>query len=421
MKQTFTFLFAFISLGLYAQTCSGRYQTEIYNQVDVSTVDYGSAVNRLGQTVTLQMDIYQAVGDTATDRPVVIFCFGGSFTAGSRTSGELVDFATDLAKRGYVCASIDYRLAGSPLELVIEENIVKVVFSAVQDGKAAIRYFRKDFEEGNSLGIDPNNIFIGGTSAGGILAANLAYVDEVTKLPAEWQVWADENGGLEGSSGNPGYCSAPNGVFGFAGAVGDTAYIDANDPPFYGCHSTGDQTVQYGYGAPLQGFAPVSLYGSGDIATRMDNLGIYNELDTYNDGAHPPFFIQDPALSAQRTADTRDNLVNFLYNILDCNPNNLKKEDQQGCDTGNPTSIAELNARKEWNLFPNPTDKFINVISENEIQRLIIVDAMGREMISFNDMHSKELAIEVQDLSAGVYFVYVQSGGVWTSEKLMVK
>jgi hypothetical protein len=210
-------------------------------------------------------------------------------------------------------------------------------------------------------------------------------------------------------------------VFGFAGAVGDTAYIDANDPPFYGCHSTGDQTVQYGYGAPLQGFAPVSLYGSGDIATRMDNLGIYNELDTYNDGAHPPFFIQDPALSAQRTADTRDNLVNFLYNILDCNPNNLKKEDQQGCDTGNPTSIAELNARKEWNLFPNPTDKFINVISENEIQRLIIVDAMGREMISFNDMHSKELAIEVQDLSAGVYFVYVQSGGVWTSEKLMVK
>ena len=421
MKQTFTFLFAMISLGLYAQTCSGRYQTEIYNQVDVTTVDYGSAVNRLGDTVTLQMDIYQAVGDTATDRPVVIFCFGGSFTAGSRTSGELVDFATDLAKRGYVCASIDYRLAGSPLELVIEENIVKVVFSAVQDGKAAIRYFRKDFEEGNSLGIDPDNIFIGGTSAGGILAANLAYVDEVTKLPAEWQVWADENGGLEGSSGNPGYCSAPNGVFGFAGAVGDTAYIDANDPPFYGCHSTGDQTVQYGYGAPLQGFAPVSLYGSGDIATRMDNLGIYNELDTYNDGAHPPFFIQDPALSAQRTADTKNNLANFLYNILDCNPNNLKKDDQQGCDTGNPTSIAELNAIKEWNLFPNPTDKFINVISENEIQRLIVVDAMGREMIALNDMHSKELAIDVQDLSAGVYFVYVQSGGVWTSEKLMVK
>jgi hypothetical protein len=421
MKQTFTFLFAMISLGLYAQTCSGRYQTEIYNQVDVTTVDYGSAVNRLGQTVTLQMDIYQAVGDTATDRPVVIFCFGGSFTAGSRTSGELVDFATDLAKRGYVCASIDYRLAGSPLELVVEENIVKVVFSAVQDGKAAIRYFRKDFEEGNSLGIDPDNIFIGGTSAGGILAANLAYVDEVTKLPAEWQVWADENGGLEGSSGNPGYCSAPNGVFGFAGAVGDTAYIDANDAPFYGCHSTGDQTVQYGYGAPLQGFAPVSLYGSGDIATRMDNLGIYNELDTYNDGAHPPFFIQDPTLSAQRTADTKNNLANFLYNILDCNPNNLKKDDQQGCDTGNPTSIAELNARKDWNLFPNPTDKFINVISENEIQRLIVVDAMGREMIALNAMHSKELAIDVQELSAGVYFVYVQSAGIWTSEKLMVK
>ncbi|MFT4970217.1 MAG: para-nitrobenzyl esterase, partial [Chitinophagales bacterium] len=179
MKQIFTLFLSFFLISTYAQTCAGRYQTEIYNQVDVSTVDYGSAVNVFGNTQTLQMDIYQAVGDTATDRPVVIFCFGGSFTAGSRTSGELVDFATDLAKRGFVCASIDYRLAGSPLELVIEENIIKVVFSAVQDGKAAIRYFRKDFDEGNSLGISPDNIFIGGTSAGGILAANLAYVDDV--------------------------------------------------------------------------------------------------------------------------------------------------------------------------------------------------------------------------------------------------
>lgn len=422
MKQLYTLFFLIVSLAVHAQTCSGRYQNEIYNQVDVSTVQYGSAVNRLGDTVILNMDLYQAVGDTAIDRPVVIFCFGGSFTGGSRTSPELVYFATELAKRGYVCASIDYRLAGSPLELALEENLVKIVFSAIQDGKAAIRYFRKNFDEGNSLGINPDNIFIGGSSAGGILAANLAYAEDINKLPTDWQEWAIENGGLEGNSGNPGYCSYPNGVFGFAGAIADTSFIEANDPPFYASHSTGDQTVRYDFGAPLNGFAPVELYGSGDMATRFNNLGIYNTLDTYDDSAHPPFSVQNSQLQAQRQADTRDKLAEFLYNILDCNPNNLKKLNQQDCSTFNiSTGIAQLNAVKDWTLYPNPSDNFINLESSKPIQAVAVLDALGRELISLNDLNTETLVVDIQDLVDGVYFVYVQSADVWTSEKLMVK
>lgn len=416
MKQIFTFLSFLLILGLNAQTCDGRYQSEIYSQVDVITVDYGSAVNVFGDTQTLQMDIYQAVGDTATDRPVVIFCFGGSFTAGSRTSGELVTFATELAKRGFVCASIDYRLAGSPLELVVEENIVKVVFSAVQDGKAAIRYFRKDFDEGNSLGISPDNIFIGGTSAGGILAANLAYVDDLSKLPSNWKTWAEENGGLEGSSGNPGYCSYPNGAFGFAGAVGDTSFIEENDVPFYGCHATGDQTVQYGFGAPLQGFAPVSLYGSGNIETRMSNLGIYHQVDTYTGGDHPPLNTQ------QRMEDTRDNLGAFLYNLLECNASNLRKADQQSCDDFvDPTGIREINELKDWSVYPNPTDNYLTIRGESNFESVKIMDAMGRELQAFPVFDSHEITLDVEEFVSGIYFVYVQSNGVWRSEKLMIK
>ena len=51
--------------------------------------------------------------------------------------------------------------------------------------------------------------------------------------------------------------------------MGDTSYIEANDVPFYSCHATGDQTVQYGFGAPLNGFSPVELYGSGNLETRF--------------------------------------------------------------------------------------------------------------------------------------------------------
>ena len=310
MKYIFTLLITFFTVSsIYAQSCNGRYQTEIYTNVDVSTIDFGSAVNMAGDTQVLKMDVYQAQGDTATDRPVVILCFGGSFVNGSRTSSELVSFARSFAKRGYVAASIDYRLAASAFDLIQEEIMVKVVFGAVQDGKASIRYFRKNFDEGNSLGIDPDHIFMGGTSAGGILAINLAYVDSLEKLPTEWQTWASEIGGIEGNSGNPDYCSYVNGVFGFSGAVGDTSYIDANDVPFYGLHAEDDQTVKYGFGAPLNGLAPVDLYGSSLIYNRLNNLGVYTSFDSYTGSDHPP-------LGGTNMATTTDNLSTFFYNIF---------------------------------------------------------------------------------------------------------
>jgi para-nitrobenzyl esterase len=424
MNKIFTLTFLLFTYQmLSAQDCGGRYQTEIYSNVNVTTVKFGEAVNNYAATPTLQeleMDIYQADGDTATNRPVVIFCFGGSFVGGSRNSSELVSFATSLAKRGFVCASIDYRIASSPLTLLSEENMIKVVFGAVQDGKAAIRFFRKDFDEGNSLGINPDNIIIGGTSAGGILAINLAYVDTMSKLPTNWQAWANEIGGIEGNSGNPGYCSYPNGVFSFAGAVGDTSYINANDVPFYSCHATGDQTVRYDYGSPLQGFAPVSLYGSGDIATRLTNLDVYHVLDTYTGGDHPPLN------TTQRMNDTRDHLGEFLFNIIDCNPNNEKKSFQQGCESfynpNDTTGIRTIQTMKDWFVYPNPTENLLNVVAENVIEEVQVLDAYGRVLLTEKvDNQTHKHTIHLQELAKGIYFVSVKTNQTWHQEAVLVK
>jgi para-nitrobenzyl esterase len=418
MKKIITFLLAILIVDAFAQSCDGRYQTEIYSQVDVTTVDYGAAPNTVGNMVTLKMDIYQAVGDTSTDRPVVIFCFGGSFSAGSRTENNLVSFATSLAKRGFVCASIDYRIAGSPLELIQEKGMVKIVFSAIQDGKASIRYFRKNFDEGNSLGINPDNIFIGGTSAGGILAINLAYMDSVNKLPDTWQNWLEEAGGLEGNSGSPGYCSYPNGVFSFAGAVGDTSYINANDVPFYSCHATGDQTVLYNYGPPLQGFAPVNLYGSGDIATRLTNLGIYNVLDTYSGGNHPPI----NASSGLNMDVTRDNLGSFLYNIVDCNAGNQKKAIQQSCNEFYiPVGIRAINESKDWTIYPNPASNFVTVKGASNFEYIKIYDALGQLVFFDKINNSNNYTLEVLDFVPGLYNVQMLSNLTWQSEALLIQ
>lgn len=416
MKKLIFFALALISFNLNAQMCEGRYQEEVFDSVIVNTVDFGLASNQ-----TLQMDIYTPHGDSAVERPVIIFCFGGSFVGGSRTSGELVAFATSFAKRGYVCASIDYRLASSALDLLQEEKMVKVVFGAVQDGKAAIRYFRQDARNGNALGIDSNQVFIGGTSAGGILAINLAYVDDVTKLSSTWQTWASEIGGIEGNSGNPGYCSAPNGVFSFAGAVGDTSYIEANDVPFYSCHATGDQTVLYGYGPPINGLAPVDLYGSGNLETRLTNLGVYNQVDTYSGSDHPP-------LNGNDFDTTLAHLTTFFYNILDCNPNNYKKSDQQGCETFSiepgdttNTSIFGIAMAKDLKVYPNPAREYLVIESENDFTEIVIVDVLGREVYYETLNAQNEKLISIKDFSEGMYALKIKVNQTWQSTTILIK
>ena len=160
-------LFAFgISLAwnASAQTIidcgSGRYDSELFPDVTVqSDVIYGSNVDANGQTLQLKMDIYQPDGDTAAYRPAIVMVHGGSFIAGSKLDNDVVEICTRFAKRGYVCASIDYRI-GIPFPIA-EANAVRAVYRAVQDMKAAVRFFRQDAATANTYRIDPDIIFGG--------------------------------------------------------------------------------------------------------------------------------------------------------------------------------------------------------------------------------------------------------------------
>ncbi len=420
-KLFYMFLLPFIFIK--AQDCNGRYQNVTFMQVVSNTVVYGDNVNTSGAPVTLRMDIYEPQGDTASERPVVLLCFGGSFVAGSRTNGDIVYIANSLAARGYVAATIDYRLASSPLELLSEENLVKVVMSAVQDGKAAIRFFRKDAEMANQYRIDVDNIFIGGVSAGGILAVNLAYADSLHKMPSNWQTWVGEIGGLEGNSGNEGYCSSPNGVFSLAGAIGDTAFIDANDVPIYSCHAQGDATVQFGYGPPLNGLAPISLYGSQHIHTRMQHLGIYNSLDEYTGTAHPPY---DPNVALLDT--TVSNLLEFLYNVLDCNPNNYRQPYQQSCksshqDTTDTNTHVYLNhhlIQEAWELYPNPTNQTLFIEASFPIEKYEVINLLGQAVIRKEAAHNMIEKLSISELKKGIYIIKVWSKNKYATRYLEV-
>lgn len=108
----------------------------------------------------LQLDLYLHT-DRTRPRPLVVWVHGGGWNRGdARQSGAFTDFPAVLAMlaaRGYVVASVDYRLSG------------EAGFPApVQDVKAAIRFLRSNSAD---YGIDPARVILWGGSAGGHLAA----------------------------------------------------------------------------------------------------------------------------------------------------------------------------------------------------------------------------------------------------------
>ena len=402
--------------------CDGRYQTDIFTNVDISTVQYGSNQNLSGTTINLDMDIYQPQGDTASMRPLVLLAHGGSFIGGTKNDADVVFMANELTKKGYVCASINYRLATSAFQLIAEETTVKIVFNAIQDGKAAVRFFRQDAATTNTYKIDPDQIFFGGSSAGAILAINLTYVDDISDLPESspsyWQTWLNELGGLEGQSGNPGYCSRTNGTFGFAGGIADTNYIDADDVPWYGSHAYDDQTVRYDCGYPLNGSTPVTLCGSGVMKPRLSNLNTYYHLDEYAGGAHPPYNG-----SGSIMADNKDSLAMFLYNILDCNPSNLKKPTQKTC-ANTSVSIAEVNHHiMDASIYPNPVNDEVNVALNNEFidhTTIAVINTVGKVVLS-KHVNASITPLNLSNLATGVYYIKITSATGATQTQMIVK
>jgi len=114
---------------------------------------------------TLEMDIYRPKGEWGA-LPAVVCIHGGGWAKGDRTSHAKI--AQALAARGYVAATISYRLSG------------EAPFPAqIYDCKAAVRFLRANAK---TYGINPDQIGAIGLSAGGHLTALLATSGGVKEL-----------------------------------------------------------------------------------------------------------------------------------------------------------------------------------------------------------------------------------------------
>ncbi len=170
----------------------------------------------------LYLDAYIPKGAEADEnpRPAILLAFGGAFHRGERgdfqfsedgaSDSSMADYCAALARRGFACFSIDYRLVPddpalpsdldnsklmpkallknpaitSRIEFVrqkmglpsLDENsreqLWNGTFAAIQDMETALNFIRANAQE---FHVAPNKIAVGGFSAGAITAINLAY------------------------------------------------------------------------------------------------------------------------------------------------------------------------------------------------------------------------------------------------------
>jgi acetyl esterase/lipase len=139
-------------LVLVTATCVSSLEVHASNGTTTSNVEKDVTYAIVGDA-TLKMDIYYPESVSGLT-PAVVFVHGGAFVSGNRSYNS-----RDLVERGYLVASIDYRLAPRyrwPAQ--------------IEDTKCAIRYLRAN---ANKYRIDPNRIGALGPSAGGHLVALL--------------------------------------------------------------------------------------------------------------------------------------------------------------------------------------------------------------------------------------------------------
>lgn len=204
-------------------------------------------------TTALKMDLYYPE-EQAAPAPVVVYVHGGGWTAGDKSDGVGPIFFPELQRRGYLVASINYRLAPT------------YKFPAqIEDVKCAVRSLRAGAATYN---LDPERIGAMGASAGGHLVALLGTttqeagwdVGEHPEQSSRVQAVVDMFGPTDLTLvGDRGQVAIGEQVFGLTSfdqatleAYSPVTYVTSDDPPFLLLHGDKDQLVSLEHSRLLQ-------------------------------------------------------------------------------------------------------------------------------------------------------------------------
>jgi acetyl esterase/lipase len=149
-------------------TQPGRYVRAQFEPAEVVAVGIGGG---------RMADVHQPADDHARCRPAIVWVHGGGFTTGARNGPAEEAWGDALARLGYVWMSIDYDLGDGPqfgLADATSGARADVVDRAIEQADAAVAWLRSRAAD---LGVDPDRMALGGTSAGAMTALGAGLVE----------------------------------------------------------------------------------------------------------------------------------------------------------------------------------------------------------------------------------------------------
>lgn len=252
----------------------------------------------------LHMNIYRPEGKEIL--PALLMVHGGGWNSGDLTLQ--VPMAKQIASKGYVTVPVEYRL------------IPEAVYPAgVNDLKDAVRWLRANAEE---FGIDPNRIAISGCSAGGQLANLIGTTNGMKNyedIRCNYEVSSDIQAviNIDGISdfttsestdrariAKESCKQAPIDAVWLGGTYEDRRDIWIEASPIYHVNPKS---------APIcfiNSSIPRFHGGRDEQIAKMDKLGIYSEVHTFDDTPHPFWFFH-PWFNS-----TTEIMVKYLDKVL---------------------------------------------------------------------------------------------------------
>lgn len=297
-------------------------------------LEYGVDINYAGTPTSLTLDLYKPLGDNNPRRPLMVLVHGGAWLTGCKE--HVAWLAIELAQRGYVVASVNYRKGwhkaasvdkpgpnaqdypSNCLYAADSMELIRAIYRGQQDVKGAIRWLKARTAIDSTCN---QKVLVGGESAGAFLSLAVGLLDRPEEKPSSclalpnaptpapnvsncfdqdcaFQIIQPSGAALERPDLGPvdgtlnlnGYDNHVLGVASFFGGVPYEAlpnnWLQGPDTPaIYLYHQTCDGVVPFGYEQPMfvlskycnLGYTPwhtnyMHVFGNGSISAALQSL-----------------------------------------------------------------------------------------------------------------------------------------------------
>lgn len=212
---------------------------------------------------------------------------------------------------------------------------------------------------------------------------------------------------------NSGYQLLPRSIADVTAIVDPTVTLDS--ATYSVSEATATKTVKVKLSSPSNGTTTVNIGVTGGTATSADFQFTASSV-TFAHGESEKSL--DFSITNDASTETNETVIFGLSNAVNATLGTPSSATLTIIDN-DPIGLNN-NKVENLNIFPNPTKDILNITASEKISTVNIINMMG-QIVKSVSVNANNANINVDDLSAGVYSVVVNSDNAQSTLKLIVK